>query len=115
MKNRLIFPFILALAAFAPLSISASGGDASVAARALNSQSERTLGIGIRSLVFLFDAKPGSYLLKDAIVQDGSWPHVMALQKAGYVTVSTYKDAEGEFIQLLLTPKGQQVLSGIGP
>lgn len=82
-------------------------------ATALNNQAKTALGVDIRSLSFLFEAGPGSFLLKDALVDNGSWPSLQKLERAGYVKLTTHADADGELINIALTLKGQQVLQAL--
>ena len=79
-------------------------------ANALNVQAKSKLGVDIRSLTFIFQAGPGRFLLKDSMVDDGSWPHLQSLEKSGYVKLSSHPDAGGELINIQLTPKGELVL-----
>lgn len=84
------------------------------AAKSLNAQSKASLGVSIRALSYLFAAKPGTLLLKDSLVQDGSWPYLQELERAGYVRSSLMAAAEGEFVQISLTAKGRQVAGALG-
>jgi hypothetical protein len=85
-------------------------------AKQLDAQSRAKLGVGLRSLSFLFEASSNSYLLKESLVQNGSWPQIQQLEKAGFVTADVVRglpngqELATEFVTLRLTPKGQQVL-----
>jgi hypothetical protein len=80
------------------------------AARALDAQSRATLKVGIRSLAFLFEADPGDYLVRNSVSLEKAWPRLMELQAAGYVQVNEIQSANGELVQIMLTPKGQAVV-----
>jgi hypothetical protein len=100
------------------IACSTAAGDQSTpqAAADLDQQSQRTLGVHIRALQFLFEAEPGTFLLKDVLVRDGAWDHLQELERAGYVKHSIVKAAEGEFVQIELTAKGHQVRDALaGP
>ena len=85
----------------------------SAKATTLNNQAKKTMGVDIRSLSFLFEAGPGSFLLKASLVDNGSWPSLQKLERAGYVKLTTHADADGELINIALTVKGQQVLHAL--
>jgi len=96
------------------LSAAASAAEPSrpnpaTAAKTLDSQSKSSLGISLRALAFLFDADPGTYLLKEALQFDGTLYNVKELERAGYAKVSTIKTADGEFVQIVPTDKGEAV------
>ena len=90
-------------------------------AKQLDAQSRAKLGVGLRSLSFLFDASPYSYLLKEPLVRDGSWQEIQQLEKAGFVTADVVhglpngQDLATEYVTLKLTPKGQEVLRVLKP
>jgi hypothetical protein len=79
------------------------------AAKSLNAQSKTSLGVGIRALPFLFDSEPGTFLLKDALVRDGSWSYLQDLERAGYVKANLVTSVEGQFVQIELTAKGREL------
>ena len=86
------------------------------AAQTLNAQSKTSLGVGIRALAFLFEAEPGTYLAKRSVSLQANWHHLVALKKAGYVEIHTVPSAEGDLVQIVLTDKGQAVVSELqGP
>ena len=95
----------------------ASGAEApETVVKQLDAQSRAKLGVGLRSLSFLFEASPYNYLLKDSLVRNGSWPEIQQLEKAGFVTADVVRGLPNgqemmtEYVALRLTPKGQQVL-----
>lgn len=98
----------------------ASGAEAPEAlAKQLDAQSRAKLGVGLRSLRFLFQASPNSYFLKEALTRDGSWQEIGNLEKAGFIAVNVVhglpngQEADTEYVVLRLTPKGQQVLRAL--
>jgi hypothetical protein len=106
----------LSLTLFGAAGASAADHPAAGAATTLDKQSLKTLGVHVRALGLLFDADPGTFLLKDALVHDGAWSHLLDLQKAGLVTHTSFKSAEGELVQIKLTAKGQAVRKALsGP
>lgn len=88
-------------------------------AKQLDVQSRTKLGVGLRSLSFLFEASSNSYLLKESLVQNGSWPEIQQLEKAGFVTADVVRGLPNgqelgvEFVNMRLTPKGEQVLRAL--
>ena len=94
---------LLSCFAFQRLTLAAAPG----AGTALQAQARTTLGVGVRSLAFLFDAGPGRFVLKVSLVDDGSWEKLVELEKAGYVTVQSAKTPDGEYVQILLTDSGE--------
>lgn len=75
----------------------------------LQKQAKSTLDVGLRSLAFLFSAGPESFLLKDALLDDGSWSKLVELEKAGYVTLNTITSGDGDFVQVFLTDAGRSL------
>lgn len=83
--------------------------DVTQAAKALDAQSKSSLGVSLRALTFLFDADPGTFLLKEALQLEGTLYYVKELERAGYAKVSTVKTADGEFVQIVPTDNGQSL------
>jgi hypothetical protein len=106
-----------ACAASAPetTATAATAVSAPEAAARLNAQSMADLGVDIRSLALLFEASPGSYLLRDALINNGSWFLLQNLEKKGLVKVDVVRglpngaEPSTEFVVISLTQKGQQV------
>ncbi|MFT3897329.1 MAG: hypothetical protein QM719_06485 [Thermomonas sp.] len=115
MKLRSISCLLILALCVACGKTSADDSDPAQAARALNADSKATLGVGIRSLAFLFDADPGTYLLRNSVSLERSWPQLMALQSAGYVRVNSIQSASGEMVEIVLTPKGESVVKEFEP
>lgn len=83
-------------------------------AKQLDAQSRAKLGVGLRSLSFLFDASPYDYLLKESLVRDGSWPEIQQLVTADIVHgLPNGQDLATEYVTLKLTPKGREVLHAL--
>ena len=113
-KNIVLATLLAILSGLYGDTVSAASPEAS-AARILNVQAKRSLGVDIRALAFLFEANQRTFLRKESLVSDGSWSHLASLEKAGYVTATTIKSRDGDYISLSLTTKGQQVLLALGP
>jgi hypothetical protein len=114
MKIIRSFLFFIILASLASCSRNApQAGSVAEAASSVNNQAKTTLGVDIQSLAFLFEAKPGTFLLKDSLVDDGSWTNLKALESAGYVKLTSHPDAAGEVINIQLTDSGTQVLDAL--
>jgi len=106
---------LAALVATSCTSVSSTDSPAS-AARSINAQSQASLGVSIRSLAFLFEAGPGTYLAKDSVSLQESWEHLAQLERAGYVKVNTIPSAQGDLVEIVLTAKGQEVAGALqGP
>ena len=102
---------VLASAVLLVASCASEADDTSIAEAAvsLNAQSQSSLGVSIRALQFVFAAGPGTYLLKDSLVQDGSWIHLQELERAGYIEAVSVATVEGDFVQIQLTAKGEEL------
>lgn len=108
------FLIFIILAALTSCSRNApQAGSVAEAASSVNNQAKTTLGVDIQSLSFLFEARPGTFLLKDSLVDDGSWSNLQALERAGYVKLTSHADPDGELINIELTDSGQQVLQAL--
>ena len=104
----------IALALFlcaAPHSAIASDSDTAAHAAALERDARSNLGVGLRSLAFLFDAGPENVLLVDALQDNGSWGALKELERAGLVTLSQFSSSEGQFVTIILTSKGRSVVA----
>ena len=84
------------------------------AASKLNSQSKSSLGVSVRALSLLFQATPGTFLLKDELVRDGSWSYLQELERAGLAKSRVVSQGRESFVQILLTAQGRQVLGALG-
>jgi len=87
------------------------------AAKALETQAKKTLGVSVRALAFLFDAEPGSILSMHSVSLQTSWPELESLERAGLVKLRKFGGASGsDYLSIELTPKGQAVASQLsGP
>ncbi len=82
-------------------------------AKQLNAQAKASLGVSIESLFYLYEADPGSVLLKAGIA---SWDSVKALEKAGLVTIHESQADGDTFVQIVRTELGGQVYAQLrGP
>jgi hypothetical protein len=114
MKLSLLIQSALALALYSAAGQAPASQAPAKAAAALNSQAQKSLGVSVRALAFLFEADPGSFLAKRSVALQAAWPQLMELQRAGYVRVNTFPSASGELVQIVLTPKGQAVAEALG-
>ena len=113
---RSLLFFSLALSGVSCSSTTAQTSSPAEAAHALNAQSQASLGVGVRSLAFLFDTDSGTYLAKDSVSLQNSWAQLEQLENAGYVKINTFPSVQGDLVQITLTPKGQAVANQLrGP
>ena len=105
--------FVAVALASASFVGAATPPDPSAAAWALNAQSQKSLGVSVRALAFLFGATPGSYLDKTSLIKEGSWPRIQELERAGYVTVTTIPSGQGALVSLSLTKTGSAIYQAL--
>jgi len=92
------------------VSTNAAGQDtAGKAAKILNQQAQRSLGVSIRALAYLFDAEPGSVLSMRSVALQQSWHHLEALEQAGMVKLHKFGGSGADYLRIELTPKGAAV------
>ena len=97
-------------------TLTSSTESPAVAARSINAKAQVSLGVSIRSLAFLFDADPGTYLTKDSLSLQNSWKQLEQLERAGYVKINIITSPQGDLVQIVLTAKGQEVSNALqGP
>jgi hypothetical protein len=113
MKNSVVSIVLITLAGLSTISVASTPVTSAEAAKSLNAESEALLGVSLQAVSLLFLAKPGTLLLKDSLMQDGSWLSLQALERAGYVKNNLIAAEEGEFVQVSLTTKGQQVVEAL--
>jgi hypothetical protein len=88
--------------------------DAARAARELNTHAQKSLGVSVRALAFLFDADAGTVLAKNSVSLQRDWKHLESLQGAGPVELRIL--GGGEYLQIVRTKKGEQVVRALyGP
>ena len=109
MNRSQTLAFYILAALCASCSATPPSDSPEAASRALNAQSKASLGVSVRSLAFLFDTDSGTYLAKNSVSLQNSWEHLKDLEAAGYVTVHTIPSAQGDLVQIVLTPKGHAV------
>ena len=110
-----LFALLLAALVTAPSLAALSPMQAAEAAKSLDSDSQATLGIGIRSISLLFHAGPGRFIRIDSLRDDGSWQLVQELETAGYARLTKTVAVAGEFVNVQLTPLGQAVIDTLTP
>ena len=104
--------------AFAAVPPSDEALEASAAA--LEAQSVKTLGLGIRSLALLLAADPNSFTPKWYLERSGKWAMIEELKAAGLIEVNLRETLPGGTstgetqVNYTLTPKGRAVASGLG-
>lgn len=90
-------------------------------ARALESQSQATLGISLRQISLLLQADPHVFNRKETLEQDGSWPLLKDLEVKGFVEIHephTLPDGDtnmlgASVVQYRATIKGLAVVTAI--
>jgi hypothetical protein len=64
----------------------------------------------------LFQASQGTYLVKSSASLQESWSYLEQLESKGYVKINTIPSAQGDLVEIVLTPKGQEVVDALqGP
>ena len=80
------------------------------AAKALETQAKKSLGVSVRALAFLFDAEPGAVLSMHSVALQRSWPELESLERAGLVKLHKFGGASGaDYLSIELTSNGQAV------
>jgi hypothetical protein len=89
----------------------------SEAARALESQAKKTLGVSVRALAFLFDSEPGTVISMHSVSLQSAWSQLESLEKAGLVRLHKFGGTSGaDYLSIELTAKGQAVAAQLsGP
>jgi len=88
-------------------------------ARALEQQSQKSLGISILQLALLFEAGKNNYFPKWSLEKSGSWALLQDLDSKGFVNVTAVNklpdgSVPGEaLISYVPTAKGQAIVSAI--
>ena len=114
MKNSVAWTSFAVLAIASCASLAEPRVTRAQAAQLLNKQAVSSLGVSVRALTFLFSAQPGTLLLKDEFIRDGSWGSLQRLERAGYVKLKVARSTEGEFLQISLTPQGRMLRDALG-
>ncbi len=105
-------PRILVIAACAlacSCCFAATPANSSQAAKALNAQAKKSLGVSVRSLAFLFDTDPGTVLAMNSVSLQSSWHFLEDLEGAGLVKLHKFGGTGADYLSIELTPKGQVV------
>jgi len=90
--------------------VAGTPGNPEDAAKALETQAKRSLGVSVRALAFLFDAEPGTVLSMHSVSLERSRPELESLEKAGLVKLHKFGGASGaDYLSIELTPNGQAV------
>lgn len=92
------------------VSQSENGLSASVAK--LDAEARKSVGIGLPALAMMFQSGAHSYLLSDALGPTEK-SGIEELESAGYIKAAYVETAEGTFIRLIPTTKGEELLSAL--
>ncbi len=85
-------------------------------ARTLNEQSIKLLGVDLATMVWLLQAREGSYLLKSALEKSGDYARLQALQKQGYLRIQIVTglpdgtERKTDFVRIMPTLTGVEIL-----
>ena len=79
------------------------------AAKMLNEQARKSLGVSVRSLAFLFDAGPGTVLAMNSVSLQNSWHYLEDLERADLVKLHKFGGSGADYLSSELTPKGRAV------
>jgi hypothetical protein len=114
MKTIALTVAILLTASSLSFARAAKPIDPAQSARELNAHAQKSLGVSVRALAFLFDADAGTVLAKNSASLQRDWKHLESLQGAGLVELKML--GSGEYVQIVRTPKGEQVVRALyGP
>lgn len=100
-------------------SLQAVAQDHVARAQRLNEQSIKLLGVDLATMVWLLQARDGSYLLKSALEKSGDYARLQALQKQGYLRIQIVTglpdgtERKTDFVRLMPTLTEFEILEAL--